>query len=107
MASWRPISEKEFLELFQQQYKNLTHEERLAFDRHRVDPWQARIRRSDMYGYETVFVVARAAPDGVLYFDDVEFGFNISTVDESGIIQRPGGGQFSLKEAIQHWFRSK
>lgn len=42
--------------------------------------------------------------DGILYFDDVEYGFNISTVDASGRILHPGGSQSTLKEAIDQWF---
>jgi hypothetical protein len=52
-----------------------------------------------------VLVVAQAN-DGVLYFDDVEFGFNISPVDQSGRILTPGGSQNTLKAAVVEWFRS-
>ena len=71
--------------------------------RYKVDFWKAIIRRSKKYGDEYVFVVAQHE-DGVLYFDDVEYGFNISTVDENGRIITPGGSQTTLKEAIEGWF---
>ena len=41
-------------------------------------------------GDEHVLVVAQT-DSGVLYFDDFEYGFNISGVDESGRIVAPGG----------------
>jgi hypothetical protein len=40
-----------------------------------------------------------------LYFDDVEYGFNISSVDKSGRILTPGGSQNTLKEAVAEWFK--
>lgn len=103
MASWKPINETEFSRLFDQQYDALDVGERKLFDRYRVRPWKAIIRRSASAGDEHVLVVAQT-DSGVLYFDDVEYGFNISCVDESGRIVTPGGSQNSLKEAVEEWF---
>ena len=104
MGSWRPITEAEFSRLFDQQYDALDHGERKLFDHYRVRLWNAAIRRSEKAGDEYVLVVAQAE-GGVLYFDDVEYGFNISGVDESGRIIAPGGSQNTLKEAVDEWFR--
>ena len=56
-----------------------------------------------MYGDETVFVVAQKE-DGVIYFDDVENGFNISIVDSTRRILNPGGSQDTLKELVEKKF---
>jgi hypothetical protein len=104
MDSWRPITEEQFSRLFSEQYAALDEDERKLFDRYRVDPWRAVIRRTERAGDEPVLVVAQAN-DGVLYFDDVEYGFNISPVDQSGRILTPGGSQNTLKEAVGEWFR--
>ena len=98
--SWRPLTEAEFSRLFEEQYRDLDADERELFDRYRVGTCRATVRRSTESGDETVFVVAKEQ-DGVLYFDDVEYGFNISTVDASGRILAPGG-QNTLKEAVNH-----
>src|SRR6266436_3119837 len=103
MAAWKPITEDEFSQLFDEHYNTLDHKEKHLFDRYWVRPWRAVIRRSKDAGDEPVFVAAQTA-SGVLYFDDVEGGFNISAVDEDGRILAPGGSRNSLKEAVAEWF---
>lgn len=103
MSTWKAIREEEFDELLQEQYRELTPEARMLFERYRVPLWKATIRRSETAGDELVFVVAQSG-DGILYFDDVEHGFNISTVDEEGRVLHPGGSQATLSEAIDEWF---
>lgn len=103
MASWQPISDEEFSELYHEQYGELNEEERSRFDRHRVPHWKAIIRRSDQVGDEEVFVVSQA-DDGGLYFDDVEYGFSICTFDSTGRIVARGCSQNTLKEAVNEWF---
>jgi hypothetical protein len=103
MSTWQPIRNEEFDQLFQEQYRELTPEARAVFDRYRVPFWKATIRRSETAGDEFVFVIAQSG-DGVLYFDDVEYGFNISTVDDQGRVVHPGGSQATLAEAVEDWF---
>lgn len=100
---WQPMSQQEFESLYSQQESELSTEERDAFDRFRTPVSKATIWRSESAGDEQVFVVARTADRGVLYFDDVEFGFNISTVDDDDVILQPGGSQFSLAQAVRAW----
>ncbi len=102
MSDWKPIADAEFSEFFRLQYGELTPDQRKTFEIFRVPFWKALIRRSDMYGDEAVFVVCQKN-DGVLYFDDVEYGFNISTIDSEGRILQPGGSTYTLKEAVEHW----
>ena len=99
---WQPISQKGFEALYHEQELELSTEERDAFDHFRTPISRAVIRRSVSAGDEEVFVVARCER-GVLYFDDVEYGFNISTTDENGVILQPGGSQYSLAEAVCAW----
>jgi hypothetical protein len=103
MSSWKPISDADFSMLFAEQYGELDGDERDVFDRYRVSPWRAIIRRSEQAGDEHVFVVAQAN-NGVLYFDDVEYGFNISDIDDAGRLTTPGGSNYTLKEAVCQWF---
>lgn len=99
METWEPISEEEFSELFTVQYNELNGEQKEFFDANRAHPWKAVIRRSEQMGDEHVYVVAQIM-DHVLYFDDVEFGFNWAAIDESGRIINPGGSQNSLQGAL-------
>jgi hypothetical protein len=101
MSNWRPVSRTEFEELLRAEYAKLSDLERNSFDRFRVEPWLATVKRSGTD--EQVYVVAQKG-GGVLYFDDVEYGFNISTVDSDGRLSHPGGGQWSLGEAVSRWF---
>ena len=103
MESWRPITDDEFARLFAEQYAKLNAAERDCFNKYRVAPWKAVIRRSEVAGDEQVFVVSQKG-NGVLYFDDVEYGFNISLIDEAGRITMPEGSQYTLKEAVVRWF---
>ncbi|MBZ0150429.1 MAG: hypothetical protein K8J09_02780 [Planctomycetes bacterium] len=105
MSTWKAIRDEEFDELFQEQYRDLTPEARAVFERYRVPFWKATIRRPESAGDEHVFVVAQSG-DGILYFDDVEYGFNISTVDDEGTVLHPGASQATLAEAVEDWFPS-
>ncbi len=90
--AWKPISATEFRELFESQYRELTREQRRVFDRYKVDFWKALFRRSgtpEDDEDDEVFVVAQNN-DGVLYFGDVEYGFNISRIDDAGRMLGPG-----------------
>ncbi len=99
MSTWQPIDDEAFAELFEEQYAELSDQQKAVFQRSAVKWWKATIRRSELAGDEEVFVVAEL--DGwVLYFDDVEYGFNTSKVDDKGVIQTPGGSQATLKEVI-------
>lgn len=102
MDTWKPISEEDFKIFFKEQYRELDAYERQVFERYKVDFWKAIITRSKMAGDEYVYVVAQNQ-DGILYFDDVEYGFNIATVDDTGRVLTPGGSQFTLKEAVAVW----
>ena len=99
---WQPISKNDFEVLFMDQLAGLSQQERMAFECYRIPIESAWINRSDECGWERVYVVAKSG-EGVLYFDDVEYGFNISQVNEDGRIVSPGGSQYSLAEATQAW----
>ena len=103
MNDWKPITDSEFDELFKVQYAELSEAQRNAFDQFRVPFWKATVRRSETYGDETAFVVAQKE-DSVIYFDDVENGFNISIVDSMRRILDPGGSQDTLKELVENKF---
>ena len=103
MNDWKPIAEKEFKRLFDHQFSELTKEQKSVFARYAVQWWRATLKRFEGGNDEQVIVVAQKG-EGILYFDDVEYGFNIATVDDERRIVKPGGAQCSLKEAVEQWF---
>jgi hypothetical protein len=97
------MTDEEFSVLFEEQYCELDSNERYVFERYRVSPWKAIIRRTEQAGDEQVFVVAQTT-GGVPYYDDVENGFNISCIDNTGRLTTPGCSQYTLQEAVNRWF---
>jgi|SRR4051812_42006668 hypothetical protein len=94
-GTWRPITRDEFDDLVAEQVAALDPGRRATLDRSRVEPRQAIIRRTEGAGDERVWVIAERQGQ-VLYFDDVEWGWNWSEVDREDRILRPGGGQGEL-----------
>jgi len=103
MASWKPIKLEDFERLYREQLGELSDDERIVFQKRSVDPWQAITWRSEMYGDEWVYVVWQRKWEGemwVLYFDDVEWGFCMGTVDDGGRLTSGNCDRFTLKEAV-------
>jgi len=96
---WRPIPREEFDSLVAEQEAALDGGQKAILDACRVEPWQAVIRRSEQAGDEKVWVIAERRGQ-VLYFDDVEWGWNFSEVNDEGRILRPGGRQGELSGVL-------
>lgn len=99
---WKPISFDEFMELYCRQTKNLETDLRLALMQFRVPVCRAIIRRSESTGDEFVFYVAKKG-ESILYYDDVENGFNFSSISRDNRVLNPGGSQMDLADAIKSW----
>jgi len=100
MDIWQPISAAELDALLAVQIADCTPEQQEFFDRCKVTPYLVPITR---FGEtEAVFVVARAG-DLVLYYEDVEEGFNISMLSPDGSIATPGYNQCELTHALRHF----
>jgi hypothetical protein len=89
MDDWTPISDAEFGELLAAQVASLGPGSRERYERYRVAPWRAAIRRPGSSVDESVFVVVR---DGELavFFCDVEDEFGPARLDDSGRIEEYG-----------------
>ncbi len=96
---WKPATQDEVDDVVQNELANLPPIALAVYERLRVRGETATIHRSAMYGDEPVFVVARSA-NWVVYYDDVEEGFDLSTIDCDGRIERPGAGNMDLGEAV-------
>lgn len=79
-------------------------EQAAVFKRYAVAPYLAPILR---YGkLESVVVVARRR-DEIIYWEDVEEGFNISPVDSDGRIIEHGCDQDELRIALSAWIEGE
>ena len=96
----RPITVEELTEVVAEQLATCAPSDRAAFLARRVPLRAVSIQRGA--AVEPVFVVAEHAGH-VLYYEDVEEGFNISTLDGRGFIAQPGFEQLELKHAMRRW----
>ena len=100
MNTWRPISKVELEELLKVQLAECLPEQRELFEKYCVPPYKVPIHRLD--GVEEVYVVAKF-PFGVLYYEDVEEGFEVDLIGEDGAIPKQGCNQYELKHVLsQH-----
>ena len=94
---WHPISESELKELIDRELKNCTAEQQNLFARYRVAFYKIPIHR--LGNLEEVFVIAEVA-SGVIYYEDVEEGFEFDRVGEDGAIGTQGCNQFELRHVL-------
>jgi hypothetical protein len=99
MQAWSPISEAELTEVIERQLHGCTDEQREMFSRLRV----SRSAPIERFGaIENAWVVAENRGE-VMYYEDVEEGFNISSLAADGSIASPGFEQWDLCQALLHW----
>jgi hypothetical protein len=96
--SWRPASAAEVLEILTEELAACTDSERQFFERIRIVPLQHQpIARRQ--GIEHVFVVAAWA-GWIVFWEDVEEGFEVTRVDSDGVIREYGASQWEIRHAI-------
>jgi hypothetical protein len=98
MGTWQPISAEKLDALIAAQLDDCSLKQRQLFERCKIVPHPAKIDR--LGKIETVFIVAKAG-DLVLYYEDVEDGFNISSLGPDGSIASPGYEQWDLGHALE------
>jgi hypothetical protein len=79
-------------------------EQMATFRQCSVEPYYAPIVRYGELG--RVVIVARKS-DEVMYWEDVEEGFNISPVGQDGVILEPGWKQDELRWALNRWIEGR
>lgn len=102
MATWQPITANELESLIDRQLQDCTPEQQELFRRFRVPLRPTPIER---YGQlESVFVAARRGGE-VMYYEDVEDGFNFSPLTPDGRIAEHRCNQDELRYALARWQR--
>lgn len=100
MDTWQPITADEMQSLIDEQLLECTDKQRIIFAQYRVPLRPTPLMR---YGQlEEVFVVAQRG-DEVMYYEDVEDGFNFSPLTADGKIAEHWCNQDELKYALVHW----
>ena len=100
MGTWVPCSREQVETIIAEQEADLSPERRALFEGIRVPLRPAGILRSGEM--ESIFVVAQLG-NRVIYYEDIEDGFNISELAPDGTIANPGFEQWELGHAL-HWF---
>jgi len=97
---WHPATVDEVKKIVQDDLAECDEEQILAYKKYAVEPYVAPILR---YGQtENAVVVARRG-DEVIYWEDVEEGFNLSPVSPDGQILEHWCNQDELRFALNAW----
>jgi hypothetical protein len=97
METWEPITIAELESLIAVQLGDCSPREQELFTRWRIPLRAVPISR---YGHiESVYVVAQHGYR-VMYYEDVEEGFNLSSLSQDGAIASPGFEQWELRDAL-------
>jgi hypothetical protein len=103
-AEWKSATVEAVNKIVQKDLTACDAKQKAAFDRYSVEPHPAPILR---YGQiETVIVVARKGNE-VVYWEDVEEGFNTSPVDDEGRIVEHWCNQDTLGIALNRWVEGR
>ena len=97
MNTWQPITVSELEKLVARQLFVCSPENQEFFKTIRVPFYQVPIHRLGVI--EKVFVVA-VLPSGVVYYEDVEDGFEIQELSKDGEILNQGCNQLELSHVL-------
>jgi hypothetical protein len=102
MASRKPITLENLQMLLNSELAVCSSADRTLFESRKVKPYVATIQCPYAQAPEHVFVVARDG-DIVMYYEDVEEGFNLSEVSSEEWIVEPGREQDTVSWALAKW----
>jgi hypothetical protein len=97
--SWHPITSGELQQLIDAELATWSADEVARFERIRVPLRSVPLRRFGNVEY--VFIVAEHEGT-VVYFEDVEEGFNLSKLSPDGFIASRGCEQWELRHALNN-----
>ena len=97
MDSWQPITVPELEAIVAEQLGACSPEQRAAFATYRVPFYSVPLSRFGTI--ESALVVAQL-PSGLLYFEDVEEGFEVGTLGPDGVLPDQGCNQLELAHVL-------
>ncbi len=104
MSEWRAATIEEVRQIIARDLQSCDATQRLTFKKYAVKPFCAPIVRYGIAG--TVVVVARKRGE-VIYWEDIEGGFNISPISADGKILEHWCNQDELRFALNAWIRGR
>lgn len=104
MAEWQPATIEYVKQLVARDLRDCDAEQSALFKRCAVEAYAAPLTR---YGNrDTVVVVARNG-DEVIYYEDIDYGFNVSPIGPNGEILEHWCNQDELKFALNYWIEGR
>ncbi|RYE02110.1 MAG: hypothetical protein EOP50_00810 [Sphingobacteriales bacterium] len=97
MESWQPVTVGELEAIVARQLRACSPEQQEAFENYRVAFY--RVPLSRFGSIEHALVVAEI-PTGLLYFEDVEYGFEVGILGPDGVLPDKGCSQLELTHAL-------
>ena len=98
MNAWEPITEAEIRELIQAARERMTEPQRRFWEAVRIEPvkWQQDPYGTEGRGFWAVGIYGRR----VIWFNDIEIGFNLSSWTTSGVLGDYGCNQDQLEWSV-------
>ena len=104
ISEWKPASVEEVKRIVKKDLARFDAKQRAVFQQYKVEPYTASIVR---YGNpETVVIVAQRGNE-VIYWEDVEQGFNLSRITDKGLILEHWCNQDDLGLALNSWIEER
>jgi hypothetical protein len=97
LDTWQPITVVELEVIVAKQLAACSPAQHAAFTKYRVPFYSMPLSR--LGGVESALVVA-SLPDGLLYFEDVEEGFELGVPGADGVLPDQGCNQLELSHAL-------
>jgi hypothetical protein len=104
MDDWQPATIEGVNQIVAKDLKDCDADQIATFDKYRVEPFSAPIVRNGQT--ERVVVVARNG-DQVIYYEDVENGFNVSPISPDGRVLEHWCNQDELRFALNAWIEGR
>jgi len=102
--AWRPATIEEVRQIVEEPLEQCDDEQLAVFDGYAVEPYAAPILR---YGeMEAAVVVARRGNE-VIYWEDIEEGFNLSALSSDGRILEHWCNHDELRFALNAWIEGR
>ena len=96
--AWKPITSGDLTLLLNEQLLACTDEQRAYFQGSRAEFFPVKIER---FGeMENVFGIAHVG-ERVVYYDDMEKGFEVAALDENGAVKEQGCNHYSLATLLE------
>jgi len=104
MDEWKPATIEEVNQIVARDLERCDAEQLAVFEKYRVTPFLASIER---YGRADSVVVVARNHDRVIYYEDVEEGFNVAPISHDGRVLEHWCNQDYLGYALNAWIKGR